>query len=131
MRHITLVLFLLVGCTDDLPLSDVDGEIDADGVATHNPDNCPGGGGGEVEPSGGGDEPPKRPIPKPRDCTKETDREACYQCCDWNSKHVWEERCKRIKDDKKRGECWRDLENRLRPECQRACPRTALTGGLP
>jgi hypothetical protein len=130
MRHATLFLILLlVGCTDDLPMSvddqSVDTDDDADAAPTHNPDLCPGGG---TQP----DIPGKRkPIPKPKDCTKEPDRESCYQCCDWNSKNVWEERRKRIKDDDKRRMCWEELESRLRPECQAACPRTAFTGELP
>jgi hypothetical protein len=126
MRQATLTLnLILVGCAGDLPVSVDDGEIDADGVPTHNPDNCPGGGGGEIEPGGGGSGEiiiDKKPIPAPRDCTRETDWILCYDCCDWNSKNVWERTCNRLKGDAKR-ECWWRLENEWRPNCYKACNR--------
>ena len=78
-----------------------------------------GGGGG----GGGGADP--NPIPTPRDCTVETDHEACMQCCDWNVDNVWGERCRRI-PRKERRTCWEDAEMR-RGVCQRGCPRPILT----
>jgi hypothetical protein len=121
MRHATLILTLtliLVGCaTDDLTEEDWSGGPDEGDVSTaaptHNSDNCPGGGGGG-EPS---------PIPAPRDCTREPTWEQCYDCCDWNSKHVWEETCRRILKRKDRAACWRRVENELRPKCYENCNR--------
>ena len=76
----------------------------------------PGGGGQE----GGAADP--HPIPAPRDCTAEPTWEQCYTCCDWNSKHVWEETCRRMrKEDRRR--CWERVENELRPECYESCKR--------
>jgi len=120
-----LILVLLFGCaTDNLPDSEQaewDGSDDPDdhdassAAPTHNPDNCPGGSGG------GGGEP--SPIPAPRDCTAEPTWEQCYDCCDWNSKHVWEEMCRRIRDKKQRAACWRRVENDLRKGCYQSCKR--------
>jgi hypothetical protein len=83
-----------------------------------------GGGGG----GGGGDRAHRRPIPSPRDCTVETDHEACMQCCDWNVDKVWGERCRRIpeRNREERRLCWIDAEQR-RSECQRPCPPPILT----
>jgi hypothetical protein len=108
MKHIALILvLLLVGCTDDLPLSDVDGEIDADGVATHNPDNCPTGGGGQVEPE---------PIPERKICVKEMGEEACLDCCLWNHLHVDTPKCAKV-PRRKRKQCREEAVEKL-ARCQ-------------
>jgi hypothetical protein len=91
-----------------------------------------GGEGGPVDGGGGGADP--YPIPAPKDCTQELSYEACYQCCDWNVDKVWGERCRRLPDRSKkqrkaRALCWETAE-RLRGECQAACPRIAVTGDL-
>ena len=131
MRH-TLLLLLLVACTDDvLSVDEWNGEADdaeatTNSQPTHGLEDCPGN-----APGGPVESPIKRPIPPERDCTKEPDAETCKLCCDWNADRVWGERCRRIKDERKRNACWWDLENKKRPECQRACPRTAFTGDLP
>jgi hypothetical protein len=129
MRRTTLILTLiLVGCaTDDLLVEEEwngpdDGDVST-AAPTHNPENCPGGGGGG-EPS---------PIPAPRDCTREPTWEQCYACCDWNSKHVWEPTCRRLKRREDRAACWRRLESELRPQCQKSCNRPGgpITTGAP
>lgn len=98
--------------------------------------NGPGGGGGPTGgeggpggpggpgPGGGGGGADPHPIPAPKDCTVETDHEACMQCCDWNVDKVWGERCRRIpkKNKEDRKQCWIEAEKR-RSECQRPCPR--------
>lgn len=125
MRHATLVLILiLVGCidvptADDQSISDRDdgGEVIVGVKPTHAPDECPGGDGGR------GADP--NPIPAPKDCTVETDHEACYQCCDWNVDKVWGERCRRL-PMREREPCWADAENR-RGDCQRKCPILTVT----
>ncbi len=123
MRQATLILTLtliLVGCAiDDLTEEDWSGGPEEGDVSTaaptHDPtgENCPGG-------SGGGE---PAPIPVPRDCTREPTWEQCYACCDWNSKHVWEETCRRLRKLKDRRRCWERVENHLRPECQKGCNR--------
>jgi hypothetical protein len=114
----TLILALVLsGCaTDDL--SDSEEEVDEEEgseihrVPTHNPELCPGGSGG----------PGGKPIPAPRDCTKELTWELCYACCDWNAKHSWGAMCKRLKEPE-RAACWMRLESERRPACYKACGR--------
>src|SRR5690242_12629663 len=126
MRNATLLLTLvLVGCaTDDPPAND--GGPDESEVSTvaptHDPEHCPSGGGGGADPN---------PIPAPRDCTREPTWEQCYDCCDWNSKHVWEEMCRRIPKRKDRADCWRRVENELRPKCYESCNRPPITTVAP
>jgi hypothetical protein len=116
MRRAALAMVLaLVGCAtaDDADDDDIDAVASA---PTHDAEDCPGGGTGG-EPS---------PIPAPRDCTAEPTKEQCYACCDWNSKHVWEETCRRLpKKDRRR--CWERVENDLRPQCQQGCNRGPIT----
>jgi hypothetical protein len=126
MRAKTFILTLiLAGCSFDDALEEHDESSVSDAgestaAPTHDPTgpNCPGGSGGP-EPGGG----PGRgkPIPAPRDCTKEPTPEQCYLCCDWNEKNVWGETCRRIKNKEERRACWWRLENTLRPQCQRGC----------
>ena len=125
LKNLILALTLLGCATDDLPDEQEDeeeaagGALDSHGESTaaptHNLLYCPGGSGG----------PGGKPIPAPRDCTKEATWELCYACCDWNEKHSWGETCRRL-PRRSRGECWRRLENELRPQCQRGCK---LPGG--
>jgi len=80
-----------------------------------------GGAGGHGGGHPGGEADPN-PIPAPRECTQEPTWEQCYACCDWNSKHVWEEMCRR-RPRKDRRSCWERVENELRPECYKSCNR--------
>jgi hypothetical protein len=43
--------------------------------------------------AGRGNKPPHEPVRK--DCTKETDIEACHQCCDYNADKVDHHHCKK------------------------------------
>ena len=118
MRRGMLILVLsLVGCAID---DDLEEEWNGLAPQQHDPDGfCPSGGGG-VPPNPGAD---PNPIPAPRDCTREPTWEQCYDCCDWNSKHVWEEMCRRIPKRKERAACWKRVEKELRPGCYKACNR--------
>jgi hypothetical protein len=142
MRYATLIL-ILVGCTDDLPMSvddqssgGPDGEV-IGAVPTHGQD-CPGGDPlppppPPAPPPSGSDPPPPpppppadpNPIPAPRDCSQLIDPVECRDCCEWNVDKVWGERCRRL-PRKERGECWRDAERR-RGECHRECPLVTIT----
>ena len=121
MRHAALIssipTLILVGCaTDEWPEPDdpdPEGEAISAVIDDHN-GGCPDGGGGGGEPS---------PILAPRDCTTEPTWEQCYDCCDWNSKNVWEETCRRLKKKKDRDTCWKRVENQLRPQCYKDCNR--------
>jgi hypothetical protein len=116
-----MILVLCVcGCATDVDGGDgnedaeewSDGHDASSAAPTHNPDFCPGGSGG----------PGGKPIPAPRDCTKELTLELCYACCDWNAKHSWGAWCKRLKEPE-RAACWMRLESERRPACYKACGR--------
>jgi hypothetical protein len=82
---------------------------------------------GEGHPGGEAD---PNPIPAPRDCTAEPTLEQCLDCCEWNVDKVWGERCRRLpnrtkKQRKEKALCWEAAE-RLRGDCQRACPRLSI-----
>lgn len=120
MRQATILIMALaaVGCVADDDDAELAGEDEADSTAapTHNPELCPGGSGGEPYP-----------VPAPRDCTTEPTLEQCLTCCDWNVEKVWGENCRRMpgrtkKQRKEKALCWERAE-RLRGECQAACPR--------
>jgi hypothetical protein len=137
MRQATILIMVLaaaVGCVaddyDNTDLAAAREEAESMAAPTHDPTgpNCPGGSGG---PGDG-----RKPIPAPRDCTKEPDLEACLTCCDWNVDKSWGETCRRMpgRTKKQRTEkalCWERAE-RLRGECQAACPRGPIvTTGAP
>jgi hypothetical protein len=123
MRQATSLIIMVlaaVGCVAhdddaDLAASEESEEAESTAAPTRDPtgENCPGGSAGG-EPS---------PIPAPRDCTREPTWEQCYDCCDWNAKHVWEEACRRITKRKERAACWKRVETKLRPECYKGCNR--------
>ena len=113
-----LPLLLLVACTD-LPVDEWDGDVDdadTNVPPTHPLEDCPGNApGGPVEPPGG------RPIAKEKKCGNEPTRQECLECCDWNFRYVWGEKCNRIKNERKRRLCWEEAENYKRPDCQANC----------
>lgn len=75
------------------------------------------GGGGGGGGSGSGDY-----EPQPKDCTAETDKIACEQCCDWNTEKVDRPACnKRYRNDKnERRKCYQRAETANRA-CIKSC----------
>jgi hypothetical protein len=88
-----------------------------------------GGNGGAGPGAGGGGGPGKQPIRK--ECGPDQGHEECYACCYYNHDHVDGWKCRRIKNDNKRRECWEKAAKTL-GDCQRGCPPPpVITIGAP